>query len=80
MEFEKHFLTEDFARLNNEINIMHRSSLNTIDCSLNGDMYHAELAAHQVLKSLQVVKALNAKKIVRDDHERHAMAVRRSYF
>ncbi|UFT98129.1 hypothetical protein KO561_13045 [Radiobacillus kanasensis] len=70
MEFEKHFCSEDIDRLSQEINTMHHSSLSAIDCALKGDMYHAEQETRRLLRSLQVVKAMNAKKMARDERER----------
>ncbi|WP_077621526.1 hypothetical protein [Sediminibacillus massiliensis] len=80
MEYEKHFLSEDFTHLNVQINRMHQSSLDVIDFTLQGDLKKAEQAAHQIYKALNIVKALNSKKVIRDDQERHAMATRKAFF
>jgi hypothetical protein len=78
--FQKHFLAEDFEELNKQINRIHINSLAAIECSLDGDIKAAEMAGHQILKALEVVRALHTKKLTRDQHELAALGTRKNWF
>ncbi|SDM15563.1 hypothetical protein [Sediminibacillus halophilus] len=80
MNFEQHFLTEDFEVLNDQLNTIQQANLTVIQESLAGNMLAAEEAAQEIFKSLKLVQALNHKKVERDQNAAHEAAARKAWF
>jgi hypothetical protein len=79
MALKDHYLIEDYEMLTDNLERLHKSFSQALDCATNAEFHNKESILQSVNESMTMLMALNAKKIQRDELQK-AEYVRSRFF
>jgi hypothetical protein len=79
MALNDHYLIEDYEMLTNNLERLHKSLSQALDCATSAEFHNKDAILQSVNESLTMLMALNAKKIQREEYDR-GMVMRGTMF
>lgn len=68
MAIQDHYLPEDLTQLNEELLMLHNTSIAAIKDAQEGNFDEMKEHQYLIFRSIKIIKALHNKKIKRDEH------------
>ena len=65
---QEHYLQEDYGQVTDHLEILHTAVMTVLEGATTGDFKKIEQAQHKIEKSKLGLKALNTKKIKREEN------------